>query len=60
MDELASLEQKKINRLECDTHKNVRENRVKTVQANNEKTKRKNVFKVKRCGSSLLTSNRKI
>ncbi len=30
----------KINRVECDTHKNVRANRVETVQTNYEKTKR--------------------
>jgi hypothetical protein len=50
MDELTKMwqvwDRTKINRLECDTHKNVRAT--------------KNVFKVKRCGSSLLTSNRKM
>ncbi len=43
MDELTKVWQvwnrTKINRLECDKHKNVRANRVKTVQANNEETK---------------------
>ncbi len=29
----------KINRVECDKHKNVRANSVETVQTNNEKTK---------------------
>jgi hypothetical protein len=58
-------------RLECDTHKNVRANRIKitktktcagvgTAQKNNEKILASDVFKVERCGSSLLTSNRKI
>jgi hypothetical protein len=28
----------KINRVECDSHKNVRANRVETVQTNNVKT----------------------
>jgi hypothetical protein len=58
-------------RLECDTHKNVRANRVKITETtmyagveNCAKEQRKiraksDVFKVQRCGSSLLTSNRK-
>jgi hypothetical protein len=55
MDELMKVWQvwnrTKINcGLECDTHTNVRANRVKTAQENNE---------VERCGSSLLSSNRK-
>jgi hypothetical protein len=51
----------KINcRLECDTHENVRANRAETAQENNEKIKvTSDVFKLERCGSSLLTSNRK-
>jgi hypothetical protein len=37
---VASLEQNIINcRLECDTHKKVRANRVATAQENNEKYK---------------------
>jgi hypothetical protein len=36
---VASLEEHKNQWLECDTHKNVTANRVKTVQVNNEKTK---------------------
>jgi hypothetical protein len=43
MDELTKMWQvwnkMKINRLECDTHKYVRANRVETAQKNNEKTK---------------------
>ena len=51
----------KINRLECDTHKNVRANRVKLCKRTTRKLRAtKNVFKVERCGSSLLTSNRKL
>ncbi len=51
----------KINRLECDTHKNVRANRVKLCKWTTRKLRAtKNVFKVECCGSSLLTSNRKI
>jgi hypothetical protein len=47
-------------RLECDKHENVRANRVETAQENNEKIRvTSDVFKVKRCGSSLLASNRK-
>ncbi len=30
---------KKINRVECDTHNDLRANRVETVKKNNEKTK---------------------
>jgi hypothetical protein len=48
------------HRLECDTHKKIRANRVETAQENNEKIRVKSdVFRVKRCGSSLLTSKRK-
>ncbi len=51
----------KINRLECDTHKNVRANRVKLWKWTTRKLRAtKNVFKVECCGSSLLTFNRKI
>jgi hypothetical protein len=50
----------KINRLECDTHKNVRANRVKLCKQATKKLRvTKNVFKVERCGSSLLTCNKK-
>jgi hypothetical protein len=58
---VASLEQNKNQWLVCDTHKNVRANRVETAQKNNEKKLRatSDVFKVEHCGSSLLTSNRK-
>ncbi len=57
--------------MECDTHKNVRANRVKITKiikyvgvgnytTNNEKLQStSDMFKVERCGSSLLTSNRK-
>ncbi len=65
MDELTKVWQvwnrTKINRLECDTHKNVRANRVKLCKRTTRKLRAmKNVFKVERCGCSLLTSNRKI
>jgi hypothetical protein len=47
--------------LECDTHKNVRANRVKVCKQTTKKLRATNyLFKVEHCGSSLLTSNRKI
>jgi hypothetical protein len=59
MDELTKVWQvwnrTKLNSLECDTHKNVRVNRVKTVEGNDKKTKSN-----EKCVQSLLTSNRKI
>ncbi len=43
------------------THKNARGNRVKLCKQTMGKLRAtKNVFKVERCGSSLLTSNRKL
>jgi hypothetical protein len=64
MDELTIvwqvLDWTKNNRLECDTHKNVRANRVKLCKRTMRKLKAmKNMFKVERCVSSPLTSNRK-
>jgi hypothetical protein len=50
----------KINRLECDTHKKLRANRVKLCKRATRKLRATiNVFKVERCGSSLRTFNRK-
>jgi hypothetical protein len=50
----------KISRLKCNTHKNIRENRVETAQVDNKILRATNdVFKVECCGSSLLTSIRK-
>ncbi len=65
MDELTKVWQvwnrTKINRLECDSHKNVNANRVKLCKRTTRKLRAtKNLFKVEHCGSSLLTSNRKI
>jgi hypothetical protein len=65
MDELTKVRQvwdrTKLNRLECDTHKKVRANRVKLCKRTTRKLRAtKNVFKVECCGSSLLTSDRKM
>ncbi len=65
MDELTKVwkvwNRTRINRLECDTHKNVRANRAKLCKQTTRKLRAmKNVFKVERCGSSLPTSNRKM